>query len=138
MAPGSVLLAREEDRQLDHSDVLHFVVLSNSTPGNDDRFNDWYSQRHIVDVLKHVPGVRGVQRFALADDQRRSPPYAFRYLAIYEVEKQLAGEAFDTLRRLSGTEVMPVSDTFLPEHLALVFDAITPRLTPADVAGGPT
>jgi hypothetical protein len=111
------------------SDFLYFVVLSNPTEGNDNEYNQWYSRRHVTDVLLQVPGVRHVQRFALAADQRRKPPYAFGYMALYEVEKARAAEVFAALEARSGTEVMPISDTFDRNHIALVFDAITPKLT---------
>ncbi len=110
-------------------DLLYFFVLSNPTPGDDDEYNQWYTNRHIVDVVKLVPGVRSVQRFALADEQRRDPPYAYRYLAFYEVERDQAAEVFAQLRSISGTEIMPVSDTFQRDHIALVFTPITGKVT---------
>lgn len=114
--------------------LLYFIVLSNSTEGDEEEYNRWYSRRHVTDVLLQIAGVRSVQRFSLAADQRRKPPYAFRYMALYQVERDRAVEVFAELESRSGTEVMPISDTFDRNHLALVFDPITPRLTPETAA----
>lgn len=113
------------------SDLVYFVVLSNPVDGGEDEYNRWYSRRHVTDVLQQVLGVRSVQRFGLAADQRRKPPYAFRYMALYEVERDRAAQVFAELEARSGTAVMPISDTFDRNHIALVFDAITPKLTPS-------
>lgn len=114
--------------------IIYFIVLSNPTPGDDDEYNRWYSRRHITDVLTQIPGVRSAQRFQLATDQRSEPPYQFRYMALYRVEKERAAEVFAELKARSGTDVMPVSGTFDPNYLALVFEPITPRLTPQTAA----
>jgi hypothetical protein len=122
-------------------DVLYFIVLSNPTEGDDDEYNRWYSRRHITDVLLQVDGVKSVQRFTLSAQQRRPPPYSFRYMALYQVDRARAGQVFSELQARSGTEVMPVRSTFDPKHIALAFEPITPLLTPetaADFAAGGT
>lgn len=116
------------------SDVVYFLVLSNPTEGGDEEYNRWYSRRHITDVLLQVPGVRSVQRFGLAEHQRRAPPYSFRFMALYEVDRDAAQSVFAELEARSGTDVMPISDTFDRKHLAIVFDPITPKLTPETAA----
>lgn len=113
------------------SDLVYFIVLSNPVEGGEEEYNRWYSRQHITDVLIQVPGVRSVQRFGLATHQRRKPPYAYRFMALYEVERDRAESVFAELEARSGTEVMPVSDTFDRNHIALVFDPITPKVTPA-------
>ena len=109
-----------------------YLVLSNAVEGRDDEFNDWYTNRHIVDVLK-IDGVIAAQRFQLAPEQRRDPPFPYRYLTIYEVLASAARHVMDTLRRDSGSLVMPVSEAFQRDHVALVFDPITPRRLASDV-----
>lgn len=116
------------------SDLVYFLVLSNPTEGGDEEYNRWYSRRHITDVLLQVAGVRSVQRFGLAEHQRRAPPYSFRFMALYEVERDSAEKVFAELEARSGTAVMPISDTFDRKHLAIVFDPITPKLTPGTAA----
>ncbi|HET6526362.1 hypothetical protein [Sphingopyxis sp.] len=116
------------------SDLVYFLVLSNPTEGGAEEYNRWYSRRHITDVLLQVEGVRSVQRFGLGEHQRRKPPYAFQFMALYEVERDAAEHVFAELEKRSGTEVMPISDTFDRNHIALVFDPVTPKLTPATAA----
>lgn len=111
-------------------ETVYMLVLSKPTPGDEDEFNRWYSHRHITDVLIQVPGVRSVQRFALAEEQRRRPPYAYTHLAVYNIDKGQAKSVFADLEKRSGTEVMPISGTFDPDHLALVYEPITEKITP--------
>ncbi|MBB5160532.1 DUF4286 family protein [Mycobacterium sp. AZCC_0083] len=70
-----------------------FIVLSNPIAGEDDRFNKWYDEVHVPEVLD-VPGVVAAQRYDLSelkvpDDEdlpAQLPPATHRYLVIYEVE----------------------------------------------------
>jgi len=64
-----------------------FVVLSNCVDGGDEEeFNDWYTNTHLKDILT-VPGYVRATRYKLssaqvmADDQ-----LSYRYLALYEIE----------------------------------------------------
>ena len=125
------MIATEPVSGSEAHDVLTFVVLSNSTEGNEDEFNDWYSGRHIVEVIEQVPGVRTIQRFRLAEAQRKPGPYAFHYLCIYRIERDKAAAAFGRLEARSGTAVMPVSDT-LASYLPLVFEPIAPAIRQED------
>ncbi|MBS7700254.1 MULTISPECIES: DUF4286 family protein [unclassified Chelatococcus] len=85
-----------------------FVVLANAKDGQEEEFNDFYSNTHIPDVLK-VPGMKSAERFVLAGPQRMSIPSPFKYLAIYQVETDdLASVAADIAER-SGTEAMPTN-----------------------------
>lgn len=90
-------------------DRLLYVVLTNATPGDDDAFNDWYSNTHIPDVLV-VPGFVAAQRFRLIDHPALRP-YPFRYAAIYEVLAREADAAFAELGARAGTERMVLSPT---------------------------
>lgn len=72
-----------------------FIVLSNPIEGEDDRFNKWYDEVHVPEVLD-VPGVVAAQRYDLRelevpddpDLPTQLPPATHRYLVIYEVEGQ--------------------------------------------------
>lgn len=69
------------------------VVLSNAVNGQDDTFNDWYTNTHLGDILK-IPGYVGAQRLAASPVQLGSGDLPYKYLAIYEVEADdLAGAA---------------------------------------------
>ncbi|MEZ5709785.1 MAG: DUF4286 family protein [Blastomonas sp.] len=112
MAIGEALTARvRSDVTSDASgaDRLLYIVLTNATPGDDDVFNDWYSNTHIPDVLK-VPGFVAAQRFRLIDHPALRP-YPYRYLAIYEVLAKGADAAFAELGARAGTERMVLSPT---------------------------
>jgi hypothetical protein len=61
------------------------VVLSNAVDGADEKFNDWYTNTHIGDVLK-VPGFVAAQRFKLSEAQLGGGETPYRYLALYEVD----------------------------------------------------
>lgn len=90
-------------------DRLLYIVLTNATPGDDEQFNDWYTNTHIPDVLA-VPGFVAAQRFRLVDHPALRP-YPFRYLAIYEVLAGEAEAAFAELGARAGTDRMPLSPT---------------------------
>jgi hypothetical protein len=85
-----------------------FVVLANPTDGCEGEFNDFYSNRHIPDVLD-VPGVKSAQRFRLADAQRMKAPSPFGYLAVYEIETDDLKGLADEIARRSGTAAMPTN-----------------------------
>ena len=41
------------------------VVLSNAKPGQEDEFNRWYSQVHVLDTINKLDGFLSAQRFEL-------------------------------------------------------------------------
>lgn len=88
---------------------LLYVVLTNSTPGDDEEFNAWYTGTHIPDVIS-VPGFVAAQRFRFVSHPALKPA-AFGYAALYEVKKDCAAEAFAGLTARAGTPQMVLSDT---------------------------
>jgi len=60
---------------------------TNSVPGRDDEYNDWYSNQHLADLLA-IPGFEAAQRFVLNPEKRftDSPDHPYRYVALYEFE----------------------------------------------------
>src|SRR3546814_6479308 len=91
---------------------LLYIVLTNATPGDDEQFNDWYTNTHIPDVLA-VPGFVAAQRFRLVDHPAPRP-YPFRYLPTSEVLAGKAGGAFPARAGGWGTPRMPFSRTPVP------------------------
>ena len=72
------------------SDRHVLMVLSNAVDGKDDEFNSWYDNKHLPDVLS-VPGFVAAQRYtANALQLTEDGPPAHRYLAIYEIEGDVA------------------------------------------------
>jgi hypothetical protein len=66
------------------------LVLSNPVPGMEDEFNEWYSGRHVHEILR-VPGYVSAQRFRVTRHRVNGSgssgmPEPFQYLALYEVE----------------------------------------------------
>ncbi|MGD9879244.1 hypothetical protein [Reyranella sp.] len=59
------------------------LALTNSVPGQEDAFNDWYDAYHVQECLK-VRGFKSCQRFKLTASQHDQPRQA--YLALYELE----------------------------------------------------
>lgn len=80
-----------------------YLVFTQPKAGRDEEFNDWYSNRHIHDLVA-IPGIVAAQRYRLLDPTtgEATPDY----LAIYElsdVDLAIAGmaERRDTDRMLS-------------------------------------
>ncbi|WP_292685939.1 DUF4286 family protein [Novosphingobium sp.] len=112
MAVGEALTGRVRSAitpDAEGKDRLLYIVLTNSTPGDDAAFNAWYDDVHLPDVLA-VPGFVAAQRFRLADHPALKPS-PFRYAAIYEVLAGEAESAFAGLAERAGTERMVLSPT---------------------------
>lgn len=73
------------------------VVLTDAVEGREDEYNDWYTNRHVPDVLG-VDGFVSGQRFRL-DAPRPGlgelPPH--RYLSLFEIEDGRLDEAQQAL-----------------------------------------
>jgi len=59
------------------------IVLSSPVPGEEARFNDWYQNTHIPEVLT-VPGMQGAQRYRLFAKLLGSG--SNEWLTIYDIE----------------------------------------------------
>ena len=58
-----------------------YVVFTNAVDGMEDEFNDWYTNRHIVDLVA-LDGFESAQRYEL---DAVPPEIPWRYLCIYEI-----------------------------------------------------
>lgn len=96
-----------------------FAVHSNPVPGREDEYNEWYSQKHLDDVLE-LPGVVSARRLTLADQQVRSGPFAHRYFALYEIETDDLQAFIDEMTARAGTDRLPRSSA-LGDDLSPVF-----------------
>ena len=114
------------------------VVLSNVHPGQEDEFNRWYSDVHILDTINKLDGFTSAQRYERAE-LPDAPPSPYRYLAVYEVEPDQLDTAYAQFRWqrqerveaiASGRDpVVRVSDTLDPEVFVVgFFSPITPRI----------
>jgi hypothetical protein len=106
---------------------MRLIVLTNAVDGQDEQFNDWYTDRHLQDVLA-VDGFVAAQRFAFAPG-KLGPEAPFRYLAIYEVEADSVEEAEQALLAAARDERrMPISDAMARERATWWFTEVTERV----------
>lgn len=97
------------------------IVLTNPVEEREDEFNEWYSGRHLNDVLD-LPGVAAAQRYRLTALQRAMTSSPYRYLAIYEVETDDLAATVSALRDRAGTDAMPISDAMAQDRYAYFFE----------------
>jgi hypothetical protein len=109
---------------------LRLIVLTSPVDGRDEEYNDWYTGRHLDDVLA-VKGFRAAQRFEFRPG-RLSGDAPFRYLAIYEVEGVTLEEAEAALLETAADrELMPISKAMARERATWWFESITDRVEAA-------
>lgn len=102
-----------------------YVVYSNPVPGREDEYNDWYSNRHLADVVA-VPGFVSAQRFCLTDVVPDNLPLQ-KYMAIYTMDTDAPGKTLEHLTSLVETGAMFMSEAFSMEGMiTLLYEAITP------------
>lgn len=100
------------------------IVLSNPQDGQDEEYNDWYSNRHLQDVT-NVPGYQRAQRFRLKHPMGKE--HAWQYLAIYEVETDDPDATINALLARQGTDAMVISDALdLEGAVAGLFEPCSP------------
>jgi hypothetical protein len=109
--------------------LYRLVSFSNSQPGRDDEFNDWYNDVHLPDVLK-VTGFTAAQRFKLSGLQRGGESAKHKYLTVYEIDTDDIAAVMKELSQRVGTELMPLSGALADERCAFLFEPITDRVSP--------
>jgi hypothetical protein len=101
-----------------------FVVNTNPAEGHEQEYNDWYSNRHLADLLQ-MPGVVSARRFVIADTQMSEVPRPFKYLALYEVETDNLEGFIKLMSSRSGTELMPISTALSTTTSAILWKELT-------------
>src|SRR5690625_5087278 len=71
------------------------LVMTNPKKGQEDEFNDWYTNIHLPQVVS-LPGFIRAKRFESNVLEGQEPPQ-FKYLALYEVEGDRLDEARQAL-----------------------------------------
>lgn len=99
------------------------AVHSNAVAGREDEYNDWYSNRHLDDLLA-LPGVTAARRMKLADRQLRGRTQPFNYLALYEIETDDVNAVIDELFARVGTDRMPRSDALADDVSAVLWEVL--------------
>ena len=86
---------------------FRLVVLTNPVAGREDEYNDWYSNRHLGDVIA-IPGIVAAQRFkANAKVAGAETGSAHEYIA-HRTYLRLAA-VWWTRSRIAGVQV-PIYD----------------------------
>jgi hypothetical protein len=106
-----------------------FIVHTNPVEGREAEFEEWYSQRHLRDVVQ-IPGFVRARRYRLSESQF-APLEDFRYVAVYEID----GSPSDAMRALrhaikAGLEV---STSMAQPVYATVYEPITDWVGATDV-----
>ena len=104
-----------------------FMVLTNAKPGQDDEFNNWYTNTHLGEVLS-LDGFVSAQRYKLVEGAYGPAP-AHEYMALYEIEADDLDVARASLsaRARSGGRV--VSSAIAAGTAVWYFEPITERIT---------
>lgn len=87
-----------------------FLVWTDAVQGQDAKFNDWYTNTHLADVLK-IPGIVAAQRFEMVSGlPLPGEQQSRKYLAIYELETDNIDNTLEKLNAAAGTSAMPLTD----------------------------
>jgi hypothetical protein len=115
-----------------------FIVLTDPVAGQEDEYNNWYTNRHLDDVVG-LEGFAAAQRFRFIDPDRDSDePAPTRYLAIYDVSEDQIEQAKESLAAAAEEResalaanrepsVMPISSA-LGGRITWWCEAITDRV----------
>lgn len=85
-----------------------FAVYSNPVAGREQEYNEWYSHRHLEDLLA-CPGILSARRLTLAHQQVTEVVAPCKYFSLYEIETDDLQGFIDELTSRAGTERMPRS-----------------------------
>ena len=76
---------------------MKLFAFSAPKPGRGDEFNTWYDTTHLPDLLD-IPGISSAKRYRLRPASSRGAAEDCRYLAIYEID----GDVADVLKEMSA------------------------------------
>jgi hypothetical protein len=94
-------------------------VFTNCTPGHEAEFDRWYDEIHVPDLLR-IPGIVGVSRAAVADQQMvtlatgelqhgDAAQVRFRFLAVYAFETDDPRGVLEEVRVRARTPQMEIT-----------------------------
>jgi hypothetical protein len=95
-----------------------YVVLSSPREGREEEYNEWYSNKHIPDVLGLGP-FSAARRLKVTKSVFGPPPQQ-QYLAFYETDEDPA-DALAVLEAARGTDRLSGSDAIDPESVSSWF-----------------
>jgi hypothetical protein len=97
-----------------------------TNPGMEDRYNDWYDNVHLKDVLD-IPGITSATRYKLSDTQQSKRIDATRhaYLAVYDVEADDIQSVIDEIGSRARTPRMEISDAIsMADTKAVIYELL--------------
>ena len=101
------------------------VVMTNAKPGQDQEFNDWYTNIHLPEVCQ-VPGIKSARRFQHSRSLPEGGPETIqtgtKYLALYEIETDDIDSVVKALMDSAGT--MRMTDSMVMRAYAEFFEEI--------------
>lgn len=65
------------------------IALTTPLPGKEAEFHDWYQNKHLPELVEHIDGIKGAQRYQLVTKMAGSDENP--WLAIYDIEMDDAG-----------------------------------------------
>lgn len=98
-----------------------FVVYTNPVRGREEEYNEWYTNRHLDDLLA-CPGVVSARRLKLCSAQVKEVAMPHRYLALYEIETDDPQRFYNELFARNGTD--PISSALAGDAHALMWEVI--------------
>jgi hypothetical protein len=113
------------------SDNNLFFALSNSAPGKDAEFNDWYDKHHIREVPETHLGFLSGRRFRLNQGQPANEAGVgspWQYLAIYQLDPAIDPAAIHKDGREHRGRTVPAGDTLADDHVAWTWEPVGHRL----------
>ncbi len=105
------------------------VVMTNAVDGKEQEFNEWYSKRHLKDVIA-VPGFVSARRFKIVGEPVAAEPL-WRYFASYELDTDDPQGAIADMMSRVNTDKMPMSDGMDSKFYVVLYEAITPVVSNA-------
>ena len=83
-----------------------YVVLTSPAEGQDNEYNEWYSNTHLGEILQ-IPGFKSAKRYKVAARSTPlNPPPKQSYLALYEMETDDPEATLGELRRRSAAGLL--------------------------------
>jgi hypothetical protein len=119
-------MAGQDDREDAAMARYTIIVLSNPVAGREAEYDTWYTNTHILDLLK-VPGIKAAQRFGMVEAHTSGASQ--RYIAQYDVETDDIDATMAIVQSRLGGPEMPMTDAFdMSSAVFLVAKAITDKV----------
>lgn len=99
-------------------------VFTDPVAGEEDEYNEWYTNRHVHDVAS-MPGFVSGQRFKLVRNLMGEATNT--YLAVYDIESNSVDEDIAEMFNAAGSDRMPTCDSLdMTRVQSFLFEEITP------------